>query len=226
VLASWWAAIAAAAAVPAPGPSHPNVAKNCNKWYLVAKSRDNCSKAAAAGGITLANFLLWNPDVSKDCTVNFWPDYYYCIGIDPNAPTTVPKTTSKAPTTRPISSPISSTPIATLNETYSFNFPTTKWNITTLTFGNATGPISIPTGTPFTPTTWPTVDTSFTASPTQGFHEAKLAREKRPNMDTMRSHVSPPLVRYHRTQVDVTPGARSGAAGLVGGQGALGWQRD
>ncbi|KAK4032871.1 hypothetical protein C8A01DRAFT_20114 [Parachaetomium inaequale] len=237
-----WAVVVTAAAVPAPGPSFPNSAKNCNKWYL-AKTGDDCSKAAAAGGITSAQFFQWNPDVSTNCATNFWPDYYYCIGVDPNAPTTSVKTTSKTSSTTAKTS--STTAKTSSTTTYSIRFPTSTWNITTptrgntfppvqtqsgqvaycidwhyvtgldtcpgianlyglgtddlldwnpalrddcsglavnywvcvriqprssvtLTYGLATGTLSVPDGTPWTPTPLPPVNTSFTPSPTQG----------------------------------------------------------
>ncbi len=53
-----------------PGPTQPNTAPNCNKWFLVQKG-DDCSTAEKAGNITPDQFFKWNPSVSKDCLHEF-----------------------------------------------------------------------------------------------------------------------------------------------------------
>ena len=122
----------------APGPSMPNTAANCNKWYL-AQDGDDCSKPQKAGGITADQFFTWNPDVSRDCLNNFWPTYYYCIGIGTALPTT---TTTASPTLSPTGTPKSTTstiktttPTTSTNETYSIRNPVSTWVITSKTIG-------------------------------------------------------------------------------------------
>jgi hypothetical protein len=50
------------------------------KTFYKAVSGDGCWAIANANGITLDQFLAWNPAVQSDCSA-LWPDYYYCIGI-------------------------------------------------------------------------------------------------------------------------------------------------
>ncbi len=50
------------------------------KWYKVV-ANDDCSTVEKAFGITLDQFLAWNPAVSSDCSQNFWTDYVYCVGV-------------------------------------------------------------------------------------------------------------------------------------------------
>jgi hypothetical protein len=46
--------------------------------------------------ITHAQFLEWNPAVSKDCLSGFWAGYSYCVGVNPNATSTIMSTTSSS----------------------------------------------------------------------------------------------------------------------------------
>ncbi len=54
---------------------------------------DTCASVEAAFGITHAQFLQWNPAVNQDCSVNFWLNYDYCVGVsagsDPGAAATM-----------------------------------------------------------------------------------------------------------------------------------------
>lgn len=47
--------------------------------------------------LTLAQFTAWNPAVNSDCTIGFWPDYAYCVGVAGSSSTTT--TTSRSTTT-------------------------------------------------------------------------------------------------------------------------------
>ncbi|KAE8375112.1 hypothetical protein BDV26DRAFT_295302 [Aspergillus bertholletiae] len=96
-------------------PSHPTMsgtAPNCNKWYTTKKG-DSCYSVQRAYGISAANFLRWNPSVSKDCRRSFWPDISYCVGVGPAVPT-APTSTRSSTTT-------------TIRATYTFNHTTTTW---------------------------------------------------------------------------------------------------
>ncbi|KAK4220509.1 hypothetical protein QBC38DRAFT_526748 [Podospora fimiseda] len=63
-----------------PGPTHAGQPANCNLWHVVV-SGDTCATVPAKYGITIAQFLDWNPAVSTDCTINFWLGEAYCVGI-------------------------------------------------------------------------------------------------------------------------------------------------
>lgn len=141
-------AISAAAADAAPGPTMPNTIANCNKWFL-ANDGDSCATAQAAGGISATQFFEYNPDVSKDCLTNFWPTYYYCIGLGPelsssssSVGTTTTKTTSSSSTSAPLTSTTS------VNATYSIRNPVVTWNITTPTIGTTYPPKETQAGQP------------------------------------------------------------------------------
>lgn len=114
------------------GPTQTGTPVNCNNWYVV-ESGDSCGSVEALFNVTHSQFLAWNPAVSTDCLQNFWPTYSYCVGIDPNAPTTRPTTSS--------SSTITSVPIPTTP--YSSRNPITNYTIST----------------PVVPTEWPPTKT-------------------------------------------------------------------
>ncbi|KAF4534766.1 LysM domain-containing protein [Lasiodiplodia theobromae] len=84
-----------------PGPTHTGQPADCDEWHVVVKG-DSCQSVADEAGISLAQFLAWNPAVSSDCVDNFWLDSAYCVGVasDGDDPTTtVPTTTAPPPTT-------------------------------------------------------------------------------------------------------------------------------
>lgn len=73
------------AADPKPGRNtFSGIASNCNAFHTVKKG-DNCDTIVSQYGITHAEFLEWNPAVSKDCSKNFWVIYAYCVGVDQDA---------------------------------------------------------------------------------------------------------------------------------------------
>ncbi len=115
-----------------PGPTFTGTPANCNSWYLV-KSGDDCTAIAARYGITLAQFLAYNPAVSSNCATNFWPDYAYCVGLGPavTSSTTGTTGTTRTTSTTTTSSPVSSS--VSFNSTYSIRHPMPTWTITTPT---------------------------------------------------------------------------------------------
>ncbi len=117
-----------------PGPTFTGTPANCNSWYLV-KSGDDCSTITARYGITLAQFLAYNPAVSSDCATNFWPDYAYCIGLGP----AVTSSTTSTTRTTSASSSVSSSSVS-FNSTYSIRHPIATWTLTTPTVDNTTWP--------------------------------------------------------------------------------------
>ncbi|OOF91131.1 carbohydrate-binding module family 50 protein [Aspergillus carbonarius ITEM 5010] len=122
---------------PAPhGPTMTGIPANCNRWYTVHQG-DTCYSVAKAFGLTPQQFQQWNPAVSLDCTVNFWPGYAYCVGVGPVVSTTTTFTTVPPSTTTALltSSTIttSSSTTATGSTTYSVRNPITSQNVTSTT---------------------------------------------------------------------------------------------
>ncbi|KAK4031910.1 hypothetical protein C8A01DRAFT_41650 [Parachaetomium inaequale] len=75
----------ATTAGPAPTtPTFPNIACNCNKFYDLGPG-DTCPSVQARFGITSDQFLQWNPDVSTNCTFNFYVGFSYCVGVSGSA---------------------------------------------------------------------------------------------------------------------------------------------
>ncbi|KAI2643597.1 carbohydrate-binding module family 50 protein [Xylaria nigripes] len=83
-----------------PGPTMSGQPADCNKWAVV-EDGVTCSDLAAAAGISLDQFLAWNPTVSSDCSTNYWIGNAYCVGVSSSSstsPTTSPPTaTSQGP---------------------------------------------------------------------------------------------------------------------------------
>ncbi|KAJ0350062.1 hypothetical protein KNSL1_004207 [Colletotrichum chrysophilum] len=117
------------------GPTHPNIAPNCNAFHTVVDG-DGCWSIQQKYGITAEDFLAWNPDVSEDCLTNFWLGNAYCVGV--GAAVTTSSTSSVVSTS---SGPITqTTAVTTPNATYSTRVPVTEWNITGTTIGTTFPP--------------------------------------------------------------------------------------
>lgn len=58
---------------------------NCDKFHLV-KPGESCPSIASANGITLAEFLAWNPKAGSNCN-GLWADTYACVSITGHEPT-------------------------------------------------------------------------------------------------------------------------------------------
>lgn len=72
-------------------PTQPNIVDNCNAFYLV-KAGDDCAAIADSHGITLAQFLAFNPSAGSGCG-GLWAEAYACvsiIGMKPPPTTTQP----------------------------------------------------------------------------------------------------------------------------------------
>ncbi|KAL8366616.1 hypothetical protein RB595_010465 [Gaeumannomyces hyphopodioides] len=82
-----------------PAPTHTGQPADCNKWDVVA-SGDSCSSMASDNGISLDQFYVWNPAVSRGCLSNFWLGQAYCVGVSRAGPsvTTTSSSTAAAPT--------------------------------------------------------------------------------------------------------------------------------
>ena len=68
------------------GSTLPNIAWDCSGWHMVVKG-DSCSTIEKKYNITSAEFLGWNPSVSKGCTANFKEKYSYCVRVGAPGPT-------------------------------------------------------------------------------------------------------------------------------------------
>ncbi|KAK0625192.1 hypothetical protein B0T17DRAFT_265090 [Bombardia bombarda] len=79
------------------GPQQTGTISACNKWYNIA-SGDSCASVETAFGITHAQFLLWNPAVSADCSQNFWLGYTYCVGVSSGSVSSTTTTSASSAT--------------------------------------------------------------------------------------------------------------------------------
>ncbi|KAM0544190.1 hypothetical protein ACHAPJ_011941 [Fusarium lateritium] len=66
-------------AAPLPTNAQSKSNKNCGKWYMPKKGKDEgCAELINANGITLDDFLFLNPQINKKCT-NMLADTMYCV---------------------------------------------------------------------------------------------------------------------------------------------------
>jgi hypothetical protein len=82
---------------------------NCNKWALVTDGL-SCTTMASQAGISLAQFLEWNPAVSSDCSTNYWLGEAYCVGVSGSTPATTTTTTSPGSSPTPPGPTMSGSP--------------------------------------------------------------------------------------------------------------------
>ncbi|KAE9378484.1 carbohydrate-binding module family 50 protein [Stipitochalara longipes BDJ] len=75
-----------------PSPIQTGMVTSCNSFHLVA-SGDTCAVVAANAGISLSNFLAWNPAVGTDCSLLFL-DFWVCTGIIGGTTTTSSQVTT------------------------------------------------------------------------------------------------------------------------------------
>ncbi|KAF2220952.1 hypothetical protein BDZ85DRAFT_222027 [Elsinoe ampelina] len=92
--------------VPPPNQTGANTVKGCQKWYTPV-SGDWCSKVADANGITVSDFISWNPSVGSDCTT-MYAGWSYCVAIKIGGASTTASqraSTTIQTTVRPTTSP-------------------------------------------------------------------------------------------------------------------------
>ncbi|KAI1119968.1 LysM domain-containing protein [Nemania abortiva] len=82
-----------------PQPIQPGMVDNCDAFYFVPKD-SSCQGIATANGITLQQFLTWNPLVGDTCS-GLWANAYVCISIIGSEPSTVPTATPTPTPTNP-----------------------------------------------------------------------------------------------------------------------------
>jgi hypothetical protein len=92
-----------------PGPTMSGSPANCNKWALVTDGL-SCTTMASQAGISLAQFLEWNPAVSSDCSTNYWLGEAYCVGVSGSTPATTTTTTSPGSSPTPPGPTMSGSP--------------------------------------------------------------------------------------------------------------------
>jgi LysM repeat protein len=83
---------------PVPKPTHTQagITSSCTKFER-ASTGDGCWAMANRAGVELSSFYKWNSVLGIDgeqCTSQFWPDYYYCVGVATASTTADPTTTS------------------------------------------------------------------------------------------------------------------------------------
>jgi LysM repeat protein len=62
-----------------PQPVQAGMVANCKKFHLV-KSGHNCESISGQYGISVADFIKWNPAAGSDCT-GLWAENYACVGL-------------------------------------------------------------------------------------------------------------------------------------------------
>ncbi|PNP56833.1 hypothetical protein THARTR1_03131 [Trichoderma harzianum] len=60
-------------------PQQTGTGANCNNFYLVQPG-DSCPAIESEFGISMSQFIAWNPSVNTGCT-NIIAGYYYCVGV-------------------------------------------------------------------------------------------------------------------------------------------------
>ncbi|KAK7178515.1 LysM domain-containing protein [Paraphaeosphaeria sporulosa] len=81
-----------------PLPTQPSMVSNCDAFYFVPKN-EGCQAVADKNGITLAQFLQWNPQAGSNCA-GLWAEAYACVSIIGHTPSKSSSTikTSATPT--------------------------------------------------------------------------------------------------------------------------------
>ncbi|KAF3805016.1 LysM domain-containing protein [Colletotrichum gloeosporioides] len=62
-----------------PQPVQDGMVSNCKKFHFV-QSGQNCDSISKQYGITVANFIKWNPAAGASCT-GLWANTYACVGL-------------------------------------------------------------------------------------------------------------------------------------------------
>lgn len=135
------------------GPTHPNIATNCNAFHTVVDG-DGCWSIENKYGISHDDFITWNPDVSDDCLTNFWLGSSYCVGVGAlvsassrsSSANVAITSSSSRPSSGIISSRVSSgissstSALVTPTAPYSIREPIVTWNVSSTTAESAFPP--------------------------------------------------------------------------------------
>jgi hypothetical protein len=140
------------------GPTHPNIAPNCNAFHTIGDNDNGCYSVETKYGISHVNFIKWNPDVSEDCLTNFWGGSSYCVGVGAVASKSSSAKSSATSSSSRTSSRVSSksaSPISSGKSTsttatapYSIARPISTWNVTSTTAESAFPPKKTQPGQP------------------------------------------------------------------------------
>ncbi|KAI0440066.1 hypothetical protein F4803DRAFT_578079 [Xylaria telfairii] len=82
-----------------PQPTQPSMVDNCDAFYFV-NTDESCADIASSHGITLQQFITWNPKAGSTCS-GLWANTYACVSIVGHSPATSTTTTAKPTTTTP-----------------------------------------------------------------------------------------------------------------------------
>ncbi|RYP55760.1 hypothetical protein DL769_010053 [Monosporascus sp. CRB-8-3] len=79
-------------------PYDPNTSKYCSYWFDYTDSRVQCDQVPQQWGISMADFLRWNPSITSDCG-NFTFGRSYCVEVtgEPSPTTSAPPETTSPP---------------------------------------------------------------------------------------------------------------------------------
>lgn len=64
---------------PTPQPVQDGMVDNCQKFHFV-ESGQTCDGIARQYGVSLGDFLRWNPAAGNDCR-GLWAETYVCVGL-------------------------------------------------------------------------------------------------------------------------------------------------
>ncbi|GKT97704.1 lysM domain-containing protein [Colletotrichum tofieldiae] len=67
-----------------PTPTQATIVSNCDTFYFVVAG-DTCEAIASKQGITVAQFLSWNPSAGATCT-GLWANAYACVSVVGHTP--------------------------------------------------------------------------------------------------------------------------------------------
>ncbi|EGX87984.1 LysM domain protein [Cordyceps militaris CM01] len=65
--------------IPTPLPTQPGMTDGCNKFQFVNPG-DTCQDVASRAGVSLSDFLRWNPKAGSACS-GLWANAYACAGM-------------------------------------------------------------------------------------------------------------------------------------------------
>ncbi|KXJ87029.1 LysM domain-containing protein, partial [Microdochium bolleyi] len=94
-----------------PNLPHDDKTESSCSWWIDNDGSIPCQNIPSEWGISLDNWLYWNPSLTRDCG-NFLSGRSYCVEAPVNAP---PPTTTKPTTTKPTSTKTSAVPTGPTN---------------------------------------------------------------------------------------------------------------
>ncbi|KAI1078558.1 WSC domain-containing protein [Whalleya microplaca] len=152
-----------------PWPTQTGIVPNCNHWMQAFAKDDTCEWFAGRGNMVPRYLYQYNPFLGakgENCSLQFWANYWYCVGItttDPNASVVTIVSITPTPTPTPAPSPAikENKPTTTPSATSPIQAPSLPKATATL---QATTPA--PSPKPTTPTTGATTPTKPTTPST------------------------------------------------------------